>query len=966
MEEITYARSFWAALFTLAGSGSVTLGGGRWSLRNGTQTRILESEAITAVHVRPGLFWSTLEIVAGDATIRFSGLARGAADHLRGHFSVRAIPPRVAEALSAWEALGGRYINRYAWAGWRERQAATRELLRPAELRWLPAEEHARAARFVETFDQAEVAARRENERHIERELRACKALLDAVEANPLTARQRQAVATDEDNTLVVAGAGTGKTSVVVAKVAYVVKQLGVRPEEVLLLAYNKAAAAELQERVSARVGIEVAASTFHALGMSVIGQAEGRKPSLSRLSDQADEPLLFIEKALQEMLNVGRWREILLRYLIEYLRPYKAAGDFPNKSAYIKWIKGAAIKSMRGEQVRSYEECVIADWLFLNGIDYQYERKYEHDVADAEHSQYKPDFYLTESKVYIEHFGVDRDGKTAPWIDAAKYRAGMEWKRATHRRFGTRLVETFSYDRAEGALTERLAERLAAIQVTPKPRPLDEIARVIGECRIISQLAKLLATFLQHFKEGRRSLDSLKPPPNTDPHRCKSFLSVFQHIYDTYEAALRAEQAIDFQDMIGRAADHVAAGRYRSPYRYVVVDEFQDLSRGRARLLRALLDQIPDRRLTCVGDDWQSIYRFAGSDITHMTRFSDHFGYTASVALDESFRFGRRLLQASATFVQKNPAQLRKALTSPRDEGRPAVVIVPMSKPPADAESGAASATTTDIQGLLTRIAKEVPDGDSASVYLLGRYNFSLRGADLDAISKDFQKLKLEFLTVHRSKGLQADYVILLEANSGRFGFPSEIYDDPLLSMVLAEPDALAHAEERRLFYVALTRAKRRVFILTRETQRSAFVEELLGGEYAGLVEGVPAWSAQAPCADCGGTLVRRANKKTGAPFWGCVDYPYCEGSARICAVCQEGALVLQGAAYQCSRKGCAGREERCPQCRDGMLVKRTNRNNGSEFWACNKWRSDKSGCNFTRSDARPGATRFKSKRGR
>ncbi len=950
MEPVTYARSFWAALLTFSGNGSVSFGGGRWSVRNGSYTHEVAATAITAVRVRPGVFWSTLELVAGTGVVRFGGLAHRAADHLHGVFTVAAIPPRVVEALATWEAAGNRrYLNHYAWAGWRERQAGTREMLRPADLQWLSAEERVRTARFIETFDKTEEVAGKLNEAHLERELRECKELLDSAEKDPLTGRQRRAVATDEDNTLVVAGAGTGKTSVVVGKVAYIVKRLGVRPEEVLLLAYNKAAADEMQERVDARVGVNLKVSTFHALGLGIIAQVEGKKPSLSRLAERSDEPAAFIEKTLRAMLTLDRWRTVLVRHLTEYLRPYKAAADFPDKHAYIKWLKGSDIKSMKGDQVRSLEECIVADWLFLNGIEYVYERDYEHDVASPEHRQYKPDFYLVESGVYIEHFGVNRDGSTAPWIPAAPYRAAMEWKRATHKRFGTRLVETFSYDKKEGALTERLAERLAAVGVSSKPMPPSEIERAVDGRGVISQLAKLLSTFLQHFKEGRRTIGELRPVTGaTDPQRARSFLGVFEHIHEVYEEALREEKAIDFQDMIGRAADHVESGRYRSPYRYVVVDEFQDTSRGRARLLRALLDQVPDRRLTCVGDDWQSIYRFAGSDIAHMTHFHAHFGHTVSVALDESFRFGRRLLQASAQFVQKNPAQLRKTLTSPRDEGRPAVVLVPMSKAPAEADGGATRATVNDVRGILAGIGQQMPEG--GAVYLLGRYTFSLRGAELATLREGFPKLTIDFLTVHKSKGLQADFVIVLDANSGRFGFPSEIDDDPLLSMVLAEPDALEHAEERRLFYVALTRAKRRVFILTRETQRSAFVEELLGKEYAGLVEGPPEWADRVPCPDCGGTLVRRANTKTGAPFWGCVDFPYCEGSARVCAVCQEGALVLQGTVYRCNRKGCAGREEVCPRCREGMLVKRRNQAQGTEFWACTKWKRDKTGCNFTR----------------
>lgn len=515
MTPISYSRSLWAALFTFSGAGSVTFDGVKWLIQNGSHKQPIDNADILKVHPHRGIFWSTLELHATEKVYFFSGLTHDAVAHLCEVFSVAAISPRVIEALADWTKLltRSRYLNHFAWSGWRQRYAPTYDIIQTTETKWLPAADYEDVRTFRNIFDQLEKKVVDFNKEYIESELQECKEFLNSVEEKPLTAWQRKAVITDEDNTLVVAGAGTGKTSVVIAKVAYLIKRLQVQPKDILLLAYNKAAAKEMEDRAIQRIGTQLSASTFHALGLHIISQVTGKKPSLSRLSDKSDEPQSFIEGILRRMLSLDHWRTILVCHLIEYLKPYRHPIDFPNKHTYIAWIKGADIKSMKGDQVRSHEECMIADWLYLNGIAYEYEHPYEHDVATKEHRQYKPDFYLTESKIYIEHFGVDRTGKTAPWINASKYREEMKWKRDTHHHYGTRLIETFSYERKEGVLTEKLAQKLKALGIDPKPKPPQEVERMIEERGTFSKLANLLATFLQHFKEARRTVAELRSP---------------------------------------------------------------------------------------------------------------------------------------------------------------------------------------------------------------------------------------------------------------------------------------------------------------------------------------------------------------------------------------------------------------------------------------------------------------------
>lgn len=129
----------------------------------------------------------------------------------------------------------------------------------------------------------------------------------------------------------------------------------------------------------------------------------------------------------------------------------------------YFDYLRNHQIRSLKGDLVKSYEECSIANLLYLNGVEYEYEPYYEVDTATREHHQYRPDFYLPESKLYIEHFGIDKNGNTAPYVDWKKYHDDMERKRETHRENQTTLIETYSWWSSEGVLLDKLEDILAS-----------------------------------------------------------------------------------------------------------------------------------------------------------------------------------------------------------------------------------------------------------------------------------------------------------------------------------------------------------------------------------------------------------------------------------------------------------------------------------------------------------------------
>ena len=274
----------------------------------------------------------------------------------------------------------------------------------------------------------------RANKAFVENELSRSREFLDRVEARPFTDEQRRAVVVDEDRNLVVAAAGSGKTSVIVAKAGWLVSRSYHRPSELLLLAFAKDARNELDERIRRRLGDEVANSvtvrTFHSLGMAIIGKAEGRRPSLAREAEDNLALLGLLKGIVADLLADRDLSMALLKWFQGQFAPYKNEQDFGSWGEYWDYIRRYDIRSLKGEKVKSSEECEIANFLYLNGVPYEYEAAYEHDTATAEKRQYRPDFHLPQTGIYIEHFGLDVRGRTAPFVDREEYLEGMEWKR--------------------------------------------------------------------------------------------------------------------------------------------------------------------------------------------------------------------------------------------------------------------------------------------------------------------------------------------------------------------------------------------------------------------------------------------------------------------------------------------------------------------------------------------------------
>ncbi len=865
-------------------------------------------------------------------------LERHAMDRTGRHRRISEAMPKLQLAAAALHGLisGEQYLSRSRLHHWRQEHGTGLPHDIAAQDLDLSASMRKTLAKLRWACQDPAALANAYNVRYVGQQLAKFAGFFDKVEAQPLTDRQRLAVVRDEDRNLVVAGAGTGKTSVVVARVGYLLQTGHAESDDVLVLAFARKAREELQQRLQDRIGRELEVRTFHSLGLTILGKAHGRKPSLSKAAEDEREMDRRLGRYLDELLRDPRTTRRLIHFFAYHLRPSPPVSQFKTADEHYRHLRAHGVRTLRGELVKSQQEVELANWMTLNGIAYEYEARYRAaETADATHRAYVPDFYLPEHDIYIEHFGIDRNGHTAPYISAAAYSEQMQWKRMLHTQHGTTLIETYSYQFTEATVFDDLKSTLEAHGVQLRPISADELHMLLVQSNELRPLVTLLKTFLHLYKSTDTTIKALleRAAVSTETTRAEAFIAVFECVLQRYQTDLQTEDAIDFDDMIREATKAVQAGEFRSPFRHLIVDEFQDIAAGRANLIRALLDQVPDSRLLVVGDDWQSIYRFTGSDVGLMTRFESHFGPTARTDLDVAFRYPTNLLEPSAHFITRNPEQLSKQLIA-RTAGEGKAIRVRHKR-------------QEERQEVLRSVLEEISNdlsGGRGTVLILGRYRHTIEGLP-GPLTREFPQVSIEARTVHAAKGLEADCVVVLDVNCGRLGFPSEVADDPLLELVLTQSRGFAHAEERRLFYVALTRARRNTYLICDEGSPSPFITELAEPCYEMYVQIETTGYATASCEVCGGRLVRRSGPH--GLFWGCSNFPYCRAKGTPCGFCG-GTLIRQGRRFHCNRAGCAYDAEICPQCGTGALHIKVGRY--GHFWGCSAW----PGCEYAHSEAK------------
>ena len=887
--------------------------------------------SIDSITVRPSWFWHRLTIRLGDGTERsIGGLDEKEAVRVRDAAIEGAV--RIAKALSPDlrrldERLRQHFAgDRYArYSDSQKLHEALAPVLRECKgltRAGLDQEAAGAIGRLapLESVEGFEAARRRANSLFISKNVPTVQAAASETLRNPLTNEQAEAVATDEDATLVLAGAGTGKTSAIVGKVAHLVRNEGIDPDEVLVLAFNRKAADEIRGRLKGDLSA-AHVHTFHSFGRRVIAESESA-PTISKLAEDDLALKRAVDAIICELLNDPEQSKAVIDFIIYHHAPYKSAFDFDTPYEYEEYVRDIELRTLSGVLVKSFEELEIANYLTEHGVEFRYEDPYETATATQQHRQYQPDFFLPGHDIYIEHFALDRNGHPPPgWRG---YADGVEWKRTIHRQRGSTLVETHSWQHRQGVLLETLRRRLEEAGVRFEQIPRQELVRQLAQEQT-SWLAGLLATFLNHVKSGKLSPDELESRARQmgDRRRNESFLDVFEQVRARYQKLLADQEALDFHDLINFAAEHVREGRWKPQYRYVLVDEFQDISAGRMALLQALQGQ--DVAYFLVGDDWQSIYRFAGSDVGLLRDCGHLLGHVEERTLSRTFRFADGILGPSTAFVKRNPEQTQRPLLPASEAEDEGVAIVADSSP-----AGGMARALQDIEARA--------QGRQRTVLTLGRYR--QRRGELP-IPPRRGPLRVEFSTAHGAKGREADYVIVLNLNDGRWGFPSKVEDDPLLELVLPPVSGGAYpfAEERRLFYVAMTRARNGAYLVTDPVQPSTFVTELMkeSEELRRIGELAP------ECPRC-----RRGRlRPSRSPRYLNCSNSSCDHRAPRCPNCDSGYALVGERRASCTNQVCRRPPTVCPRC--GLGVLQVIEGGFGSFWGCTEYGS-KPSCRYKR----------------
>ena len=835
-------------------------------------------------------------------------------------------------------------------------------------------------SRISERYQEIEKLVEKHNDDFVADKMVAEKDYLDNIlkgvdPAITLDEDQRKVILTDEDYCLVIAGAGAGKTTTVAAKVKYLVDKQGIDPSQILVVSFTNKAVSELKERIQRDLGIMCPIATFHSTGNAIIHKNSPEE----KLNIVEQSKLYFVIRDYFRnsiMRNESAVNNLIMFFASYFDAPYEgsdlnaffnniAKANFSTMRSDLEDFKREVIDArtkksvtIQNEILRSYQEVEIANFLYLNNIDYEYEPIYKYDI-EFSRKPYTPDFiiYQGEKSAYLEHFGISESGQNDRFSaeEIERYKKAVRDKCLLHKQHGTTLIYTFSSYNDGRSLLDHLREKLEVKGFELKPRSNKEVMEMLvagEENRYIRNLINLICRFISNFKVNAYQEDDFnRMYHSTQNVRSRLFLSICNDCYLEYEKWLKENKAVDFEDMINESARllrEVKEMKKKLDFKYIIVDEYQDISRQRFDLTK-VLSEVTDAKIIAVGDDWQSIYAFSGSDLTLFTKFAEKMGYAKMLKIVRTYRNSQEVIDIAGNFIQKNSEQISKQLISPKHIEDPVLIYTydgSKKKLNANRKSGADYEMARAVENVLTDLLKyKKAEGKApGSILLLGRYGFDGDHLEKTGLfeyvnrtnkvkSVKYPKLNITFMTAHSSKGLGYDDVIVINGKNETYGFPTKVEDDPVLSFVIKGDRSIDYAEERRLFYVAMTRTKNRVFFVAPEANPSEFLLELkqsyknvkLLGDWN---EEEPIRIAKKPCPICGYPMQLKYKKAYGLRLYICSNEP------EICGFMtndyQAGKLSIQ----------------KCDKCRDGYLIVKRGKDT-DYFLGCTNYKSNGTGCN-------------------
>ena len=773
---------------------------------------------------------------------------------------------------------------------------------------------------FINDYENLDLIIENYNEEFIQQEMIRCRDFFNNLFKYPIDEDQRRAIITDDNNNLIIAGAGSGKTTTIIGKTKYLIEQKNVNPEEIITISFTKAAAENFKEKLDDK---RVYCSTFHKLGKDILES--------DKKLDIADENYLnnIITKYLNEEISKNEEEAV---NLIKFYSYYMYLIDENNDRKFSEMIEDAQcidletlkgkinkdknLNTIKNEIVKSEQELVIANFLFLNGIKYEYEPKYKYDTATKNFKQYHPDFYLPEYDIYLEHFGINKYGRAPQYnqIEEEKYLDGIKKKREIHNKYQTKLIETYSYDFDNYDIENVLAKKLRQNGIKFRKVDYKEIIDFLKKSKNNDTLSlyKLISKFIKLFKGNNYTLDKFDDfymdALKKKNYRNTSLIKIIKNIYLYYETNLIKDKCIDFDDMINLATQKVMK-KYDKKLSYIIIDEFQDISYSRYLLVKELQNKTC-AKIIAVGDDWQSIFRFSGCDLDLFINFNKYFENPKLMYIRNTYRNCQNLINISSSFIMKNEkGQLRKSIISNTENYNDPITFYYYNKNSVEATKKA---------------IKDLRNIGCKNIAILGRNNTDVKiyGIEPELTKKETNLKKIfgdgvVFTTIHKSKGLEYDGVIICNLRNYINGFPNKMSDDPILSYVTLTKDDYLYEEERRLFYVALTRTKTQCSLLVPIMNPSIFIEELIEISNNKIQKTIIEDDERLhnpKCPKCEkGVLLIKTNTQNNNEFVGCSNYPLCDFKYKDDEIIKKQMKCPRCNSYMVERKGPYGKFYGC-----------------------------------------------------
>ncbi len=657
-----------------------------------------------------------------------------------------------------------------------------------------------------------------------------------------LNKEQIDAILTNDNFNLVVAGPGSGKTKLLTDRIAFYVLKRKILEEEILVLAYNRNAVKEVQKRLYENYNIKtVKVATFHGLGNSIIQGAHDSKYSKKLIRDK--------EKKLKEIIMVAKEENPFFQeQYITYKESYSRARDFlwredSNLEAKMLYQQMKEYESLDGTRVKSFAEKEIADFFLKNGIKYEYEKIVNWCDNDAD-KEYKPDFFLTDYDIYLEHWAITKKNDRVPnWFlkSPKEYIKERHWKKRQFKKHGKVLWET-DYKLWKGnQLHTKLLEYCQIYDIKFKPKNNHEIIELLDRTfadKSDDVIADLIINTITNIKvagfDQIAFIEYIERKMNSLNTQDRAFFELVISILIRYTSFLEDTGQIDFEDMINKSFEIIRRDDDTlalAKYKMVLVDEFQDISLSRLRLLLAICNRVEDCRVFCVGDDWQSIYGFSGASNKYMIDIDNYIDTKCEqILLERNYRNPQAIIDYGYSIIRKCTDYIDKLLVGKESTSNSISIKRIIAKDDYDYREKQIEETLSLILSLLEEGVKD------NEIMVLSRIGFGYsyikdecnKNPDIEIEIRNNEgtiiRDGVRFSTVHKSKGLEAEHVIILNMFCGTYGFPTEI--PPAYSYNLINPDlSLPNDEEKRLFFVGITRAKKKVYLFTKVKEESEFL---------------------------------------------------------------------------------------------------------------------------------------------